>query len=434
MSTSRTSPTRRRTDTLDTGGSGSPSSSSATNPHYGRQRSNSNSTSVSAEGHTIPPDEIAVARRACHNAVERQRRDALNLKYLALGQAIPALENIRRPSKTAIINEALAFVVKARTIMRENEALKRENAELKTKLVITEPQQETTEDTEVAADNKSVISHVSASDDEAIIDEEDENTPELPRSNNPSQLSSLSSSLLSSESFSFSEFYPTPAAQTVEPVFLTRQAPIISSHGTFDVLQGPTPVSSRSSETGGDSASPRQPPLYVAEPQRNYLPQLPQHYAVHTNVALSTPFDNVPYTTNPHMATASLPMPSPTFDRGQHGLGLLNLPTAGGYASSRGSSRGTLTGPAAPVNTAFAAGSDHGQAPHNVLINSKFYDLSPEYLGAEGQNIFWTNETDPAAALGDLGYEGAQMTPVELFQANDYFASGFGPGSGGNGE
>ncbi|ODQ51716.1 hypothetical protein SAICODRAFT_20378 [Saitoella complicata NRRL Y-17804] len=434
MSASRTSSTRRRTDTLDTGGSGAPSASSATNPHYGRQRSNSNSTSVSAEGHTIPPDEIAFARRASHNAVERQRRDALNLKYLALGQALPALENIRRPSKTSIINEALAFVVKARTIMRENEALKRENAELKTKLGITEPQQKTTDDTEVTADDKTVIPHVSASDDEAIIDEEDDSTPELPRSTNPSQLSSLSSSLPSSRSFSFSEFYPTPAAQTVEPVYLTRQAPIISSHGMFDVLQGPTPVSSRSSETGGDSASPRQPPLYIVEPQRNYLPQLPQQYAAHTEVPLSTPFDNVQYTASPHMATASSPMPSPTFGRGQHGLGLLNLPTAGDYASSRGSSRGTLTGPAAPVNTVFAAGPDHGQAPHNVLINSQFYDLSPGYLVAEGQNIFWANETDPAAALEDLGDQDAQMIPVELFQANDYFASEFGSGPGGTGE
>ncbi|KAJ7280331.1 hypothetical protein C8J57DRAFT_123657 [Mycena rebaudengoi] len=49
-------------------------------------------------------------RRASHNAVERQRREALNARFLDLAAVLPNLANVRRPSKSAIVNSSIAHV------------------------------------------------------------------------------------------------------------------------------------------------------------------------------------------------------------------------------------------------------------------------------------------------------------------------------------
>ncbi|KAJ3989137.1 hypothetical protein F5890DRAFT_136420 [Lentinula detonsa] len=48
-------------------------------------------------------------RRATHNAVERQRRETLNGRFLDLAAVLPNLSQIRRPSKSAIVNSSIAY-------------------------------------------------------------------------------------------------------------------------------------------------------------------------------------------------------------------------------------------------------------------------------------------------------------------------------------
>jgi hypothetical protein len=47
-------------------------------------------------------------RRATHNAVERQRRETLNGRFLDLAALLPNLSQIRRPSKSSIVNSSIA--------------------------------------------------------------------------------------------------------------------------------------------------------------------------------------------------------------------------------------------------------------------------------------------------------------------------------------
>jgi len=49
-------------------------------------------------------------RRATHNAVERQRRETLNGRFLDLAALLPNLSQIRRPSKSAIVNSSIAHI------------------------------------------------------------------------------------------------------------------------------------------------------------------------------------------------------------------------------------------------------------------------------------------------------------------------------------
>ncbi|ESK91701.1 macrophage erythroblast attacher isoform 1 [Moniliophthora roreri MCA 2997] len=49
-------------------------------------------------------------RRATHNAVERARRETLNGRFLDLAKLLPNLSQIRRPSKSAIVNSSIAHV------------------------------------------------------------------------------------------------------------------------------------------------------------------------------------------------------------------------------------------------------------------------------------------------------------------------------------
>ncbi|KAF7341876.1 BHLH domain-containing protein [Mycena sanguinolenta] len=49
-------------------------------------------------------------RRATHNAVERQRRETLNGRFLDLASMLSNLSQIRRPSKSAIVNSSIAHL------------------------------------------------------------------------------------------------------------------------------------------------------------------------------------------------------------------------------------------------------------------------------------------------------------------------------------
>ncbi|KAL7333159.1 hypothetical protein PS15p_202094 [Mucor circinelloides] len=80
-------------------------------------------------------DDIAyIEKRTAHNALERQRREGLNTKFQELAHVLPALQQIRRPSKSMIVAKSLEFVSSAGE--RENEfqgqihALRKENEQL----------------------------------------------------------------------------------------------------------------------------------------------------------------------------------------------------------------------------------------------------------------------------------------------------------------
>ncbi|CDR99379.1 hypothetical protein [Sporisorium scitamineum] len=54
-------------------------------------------------------------RRATHNAIERARRESLNGRFLQLAALLPAISDVRRPSKSLIVNKSLDFVADAMT-------------------------------------------------------------------------------------------------------------------------------------------------------------------------------------------------------------------------------------------------------------------------------------------------------------------------------
>ncbi|THG98278.1 hypothetical protein EW145_g7452 [Phellinidium pouzarii] len=76
-------------------------------------------------------------RRATHNAVERQRRETLNGRFLDLAALLPNLATVRRPSKSAIVNSSIALIHASRRtrllaarelrlLSSESDALRRE--------------------------------------------------------------------------------------------------------------------------------------------------------------------------------------------------------------------------------------------------------------------------------------------------------------------
>ncbi|KAJ7291095.1 hypothetical protein C8J57DRAFT_1271333 [Mycena rebaudengoi] len=73
-----------------------------------------NSTGPSSGGvkRTTKPNRRAntAERRATHNAVERQRRETLNSRFLDLAALLPNLSQIRRPSKSSIVNSSIAHI------------------------------------------------------------------------------------------------------------------------------------------------------------------------------------------------------------------------------------------------------------------------------------------------------------------------------------
>jgi hypothetical protein len=84
-------------------------------------------------------------RRANHNAVERARRECLNTKFQELAHALPSLAQVRRPSKSIIVQKSLDFIYNAsqkdelhekemRSIRNENDLLREEINKLREKL------------------------------------------------------------------------------------------------------------------------------------------------------------------------------------------------------------------------------------------------------------------------------------------------------------
>jgi hypothetical protein len=49
-------------------------------------------------------------KRHQHNAIERQRRETLNGKFLSLARLLPSLATVRRPSKSAIVNGSISHL------------------------------------------------------------------------------------------------------------------------------------------------------------------------------------------------------------------------------------------------------------------------------------------------------------------------------------
>jgi hypothetical protein len=86
-------------------------------PISGEGNSNStlSSSSSSATGKRKSSRRASTAeRRATHNAVERARRETLNGRFLDLAALLPNLSQLRRPSKSAIVNSSIAHIHAAR--------------------------------------------------------------------------------------------------------------------------------------------------------------------------------------------------------------------------------------------------------------------------------------------------------------------------------
>ncbi|KAJ7646123.1 hypothetical protein B0H17DRAFT_1103615 [Mycena rosella] len=75
------------------------------------QRSSADSDSDSAKA---KDRSSTAARRASHNAVERQRRDKLNARILELASLLPNLAGVRRPSRIAITKSSIAHIHSSR--------------------------------------------------------------------------------------------------------------------------------------------------------------------------------------------------------------------------------------------------------------------------------------------------------------------------------
>ncbi|KAI0086277.1 hypothetical protein BDY19DRAFT_1059116 [Irpex rosettiformis] len=73
--------------------------------------SNANSTTGGQTQKRKPSRRANTAeRRATHNAVERARRETLNGRFLDLAALLPNLSQIRRPSKSSIVNSSIAHI------------------------------------------------------------------------------------------------------------------------------------------------------------------------------------------------------------------------------------------------------------------------------------------------------------------------------------
>ncbi|THV01898.1 hypothetical protein K435DRAFT_853320 [Dendrothele bispora CBS 962.96] len=82
------------------------------NNNIGNNDNSSNNNSNSNNPTKRKPSRRAntAERRATHNAVERQRRETLNGRFLDLAALLPNLSQIRRPSKSSIVNSSIAHV------------------------------------------------------------------------------------------------------------------------------------------------------------------------------------------------------------------------------------------------------------------------------------------------------------------------------------
>lgn len=79
----------------------------------------------SSSGGNVKQHQTKAERRAEHNAIERARRESLNVKFQQLAFTLPNLQNDTRPSKSTIIDRTLDFVKNA--IQKEERYLRRIN-------------------------------------------------------------------------------------------------------------------------------------------------------------------------------------------------------------------------------------------------------------------------------------------------------------------
>ncbi|KAG0143363.1 hypothetical protein CROQUDRAFT_673001 [Cronartium quercuum f. sp. fusiforme G11] len=77
-------------------------------------------------------------RRATHNAIERARRESLNGRFLELARALPTMGNVKRPSKSVIVNKSLEWICESQVreyhLVRENNYLRAQVNELRSQL------------------------------------------------------------------------------------------------------------------------------------------------------------------------------------------------------------------------------------------------------------------------------------------------------------
>ncbi|KNC99639.1 uncharacterized protein SPPG_05022 [Spizellomyces punctatus DAOM BR117] len=136
-------------------------------------------------GHHRPPADYSTAhplyrtinmaeKRAYHNATERARRENLNSRFQELAQSLPSLANVRKPSKSVIVNHSLSFVqdVKRRleikdraleTLRNRNEGLRNEVNRLRSLLGIpssADPLEELDEDLQDKETSASVSTNI----------------------------------------------------------------------------------------------------------------------------------------------------------------------------------------------------------------------------------------------------------------------------------
>jgi regulator of replication initiation timing len=115
-------------------------------------------------------------RRANHNAVERARRECLNTKFQELAHALPSLAQVRRPSKSIIVQKSLDFIYTARqkdemhdkemrSIRNENDLLREEINKLREQLGLEPypPREESKPSTSQQADEAKEDAKVSSS-------------------------------------------------------------------------------------------------------------------------------------------------------------------------------------------------------------------------------------------------------------------------------
>ncbi|KAL0570977.1 hypothetical protein V5O48_010984 [Marasmius crinis-equi] len=119
----------------------SPTSSATTLPNaVSHNGSNANSNGITGTNGKRKPSRRAntAERRATHNAVERARRETLNSRFLDLAKMLPNLSQIRRPSKSAIVNSSIAHIHASRRhralASRELRMLKLESDHLRREL------------------------------------------------------------------------------------------------------------------------------------------------------------------------------------------------------------------------------------------------------------------------------------------------------------
>jgi len=69
-------------------------------------------------------------KKATHNAVERARRESLNVRFLVLADMLPGMNHVKRASKAGIVNKSIALIQELQATEKrlgtENEALKAE--------------------------------------------------------------------------------------------------------------------------------------------------------------------------------------------------------------------------------------------------------------------------------------------------------------------